>query len=176
MSLKLYSLFFLLILISSCSNNANKSKAVQAVGSNEDSITAIDIKYYPAFLNRSVLHFDRKSGSAVFRVDTTVKDYHEVPKQPLSFALNGTETTFPTNHFWNESFIQSLRDTTHNIVRDGMHVWVIYSKGTVIDSVDLGNSRSARVDSVLLGQFNYLNQIAEDKAMKEYLKNIKDYL
>lgn len=57
-----------------------------------------------------------------------------------------------------------------------MHVWVVYRKGTVTDSVDLGNSRSAKVNSILLEQFNYLNKIAVDKAMKEYLKEIKEYL
>lgn len=136
----------------------------------------MDIEYYPAFSSRSVLRLDSKSGTTVFKVDTSEKGYQELPPQWLAFSMNDIDTASSIKRFWDESFIKSLKDTSNSGVRDGMHVRVVYGKGNSKDSVSLGNSRPKWIDSLLLEQITYLNSIAKDSIMKDNLKEIRDYL
>src|SRR5438045_1901636 len=116
MSSKQCSLFFLFFLIVSCSNNrneqseANSNKEVPNKQSSTDldSISSIDIIYYPAFNNSSILHLDRITGIGIYQVDTAIKYNRDMPEQNLTFSLADSETK-ANKRLWDEHFIQSLR-------------------------------------------------------------------
>jgi hypothetical protein len=178
------SLLFIVFLIISCTNNrneqreANSHNKVQNKQSSTylDSISVVDVIYYPAFNNSSILHLDRIRRVGSFQVDTAIK-YSLAAPESLSFPLADFESKSSNKLLWDEHFIQSLRiDTTRPIPTDGMSVWIFYTKGQKKDSVYLGNSHPNRVDSVLLDQLNYINNKTINKGMKHYIKDVKGYL
>jgi hypothetical protein len=182
---KQFSLIFLCSLILCCtynkdeqpSGNLSKARSTGHIQNDMDSIQIVDVIYYPAFNNSSVLHLDRISGIGSYQVDSTLKFRFGALEQTITFPLQSFEVTPNNKRLWDERFIQSLRiDTTKPIPTDGMGVWIFYKKSQKRDSVYLGNSHPNRIDSVLLDQLNYLDSETKDKYMKEYLSDLKSYL
>jgi hypothetical protein len=177
MSSKCY-IYLLLISVISCQENSTRnpidtlSKTIK-----QDSITKIDIIYKPSFNNHSILHLDRITGIGWFWVDTTTMTWGHRAPHSISFSINEIETRTSIEKFWDSHFIKSLiPDSSLRGWTDGMPVEVFALNNGIKDSTHLGNVHSKRVDSTLLEQLEFIRSYSKDKAMKEYIKQVKLYL
>ena len=169
----------LVILIVSCSDNHSRDKRNSSIDSSarieKDSITSVDIFYYPSFTNSSVLRLNRITGEGVFIVDTRISFNYGKP-DTLKFLLSDMELKAGIGSFWNSSFIHSIRQDTSMLGwTDGMPVWVMFVNNDTRDSVYLGNVYPPKVESILKSQIDYLKKISTTQPMKAYLKQVEEY-
>lgn len=141
-----------------------------------DSITNVEICYYPSFTNSSVLRLNRITGEGVFTVDTSIGFNYGRP-DTLRFSLSDIELKTDIESFWRSSFIHSVRQDTSMLGwTDGMPVWIMFTNNNTKDSVYLGNVFPKAVDSLLMRQIQYLEKTSSNRAMKAYLKQVEGYL
>lgn len=158
------------------SNSSTKSTTTKAKTMYLDSITSVDIYYYPSFINSSVLRLNRITGEGIFQVDTTI-GFNYVKPDTLYFPLSDIESQTDIKFFWRSSFIYSIRQDTSMLGwTDGMPIFVKFTNNKKMDSVYLGNVSPKAVDSILMRQILYLEKKADNSAMKEYLIQLKEYL
>jgi hypothetical protein len=124
------------------------------------------------------LRLNRITREVVFTIDTTsrIKYGYERP-DTLNFDLGDMESETDIENFWSVSFIRSIRQDTSMLGwTDGMPAWVKFTNNGIIDSVYLGNAFTKSVNSLLMRQINYLQKKSTNRAMKAYLKQLKEYL
>lgn len=142
----------------------------------KDSITHIDISFYPSFINNAILQLNRSSGLGTFIVDTAISFKYGKP-DTLTFPISDLQTSMNIDSFARASFIYSLRqDSTMNGWTDGMPVSVRFTNNQLTDSVYLGNVFTKRVSAILLQQIQYLEKRSRNGAMQTYLNQLKQYL
>lgn len=175
--------YLITITVISCSDNSGETTLPSKDLANSqqqkkktDSISRVNIHYYPSFTNSSMLQIDRVNNEGIFMVDTTIKFTYGTP-DTLRFSVKDMEAKTDFEKFWNSSFIHSIRQDTSMLGwTDGMPVYVYFLNNGMKDSVYLGNVHTKRVDSVLMQQLNYMQSKTNNRAMKTYIKQVKEYL
>ena len=138
-----------------------------------DSITTVDIYFYPSFTNSSILRLNRLTGEGAFAVDNRLVVSFGKP-DTLNFHITDMESETDIELFWRSKFVHSLKQGTSMLGwTDGIGVWVLYGNNEVKDSVYLGNVYPKSVDSLLLRQIDWLSKKTKTRAMKKYLGQIK---
>ncbi|GEM_PF-2982679 len=173
-------LLFILLLSASCTNNnVNKNTEEASLKRLEilkDSITHVDICFYPSFTNSAILQLNRVSREGTFIVDTTSTFKYGRP-DTLTFPISDLQLSINIDSLLKPSFIYSLRqDSTMRGWTDGMPVWIRFTNNQLIDSIYLGNVFTKRVSSILLKQIQYLEKKSGNAAMQTYLSQLKNYL
>ncbi len=173
-------LLFILLLSASCTNNNvnknNEEVSLKRLETPKDSITHVDICFYPSFTNSAVLQLNRTSDQGTFIVDTTISFKYGRPGS-LTFPISDLKFSINIDSLLKPSFIYSLRqDSTMRGWTDGMAVWIRFTNNQLIDSVYLGNVFTKKVSSILLKQIQYLERKSGNAAMQTYLNQLRNYL
>ena len=183
MTTKQFFTYLITITVISCSDNSRDSNLQSTdLAKNQlqkkkiDSISRVNIHYYPSFTNSSMLQIDRLNNEGLFVVDTMIRFTYGTP-DTIKFSIKDMEANTDLEKFWSSAFIQSIRQDTSMLGwTDGMSVYVNFINNGIEDSVYLGNVHPKRVDSVLMEQLNYIQSKTNNRAMNAYIKQVKEYL
>ena len=140
----------------------------------EKEITQVDIHFRPSFINSSALTINRKLKTVNFSISSS--KYFQYNNFNLSLPLEKFETNTEIEQFYTYKYLNSIRkDTTLDIVHDGISLLVHYSYNNKMDSIYTGNVLSTELEQNLLQQIIFLKAQTNDTAAKDYLGLLSRY-
>ena len=161
-------------LVSGCTNDESPSTTV--LEHETDPITTVDLNLLPAFNSHSVISIDKSTNTVQFRVDTTIKYYHQGNVGVFSTSLDSFRANAPVDSFYSQTFLDSVKSKPNrSVVRDGLSIFTVIKRGNISDTIESGNVYPKILSSNIILQLDYIFKTTKDKELKKYLKDLKEY-
>jgi len=140
--------------------------------SKKDSLSEVYIRLYPSFINFSTIKIDRIANVVTFTVDSLPK--YKIA--PFTTSLSKYESLTDIKAFYDTTFTKLIkRDTLHRGFLDGIGITTFLVTGDKIDTIQSGNDFPKILSNNLVKQITYISDSTKDKALKDYLKELKSY-
>jgi hypothetical protein len=161
-------------LLYACTNNKSPSTTIPE---NENgSITAIEINLLPAFNNHSIISIDKSARTFQFRVDTTVKSYHQGNVGVFSTSVDSLRANAPIDSFYSQTFLDSIKSKPYgSAVRDGLSIYTVVKRDNISDTIESGNVYPKILSANIILQIHYISRTTKDKELKKYLEDLEGY-
>jgi hypothetical protein len=107
---------------------------------------------------------------------STADSFPKPKVTPFKISLDKYEVSTDIKSFYDTVFTNAIkRDPRRPGFFDGIGIVTFLVTGDKIDTIESGNNFPKALSDNLNKQINFISNSTDDKALKEYLKNLKSY-